>query len=125
MNKMKKNIEKVFRESHLLSSKQPAPVFSSDWQSRIMGEVRRVSRSAHASRNDEAPLNLFAFRLGWGILCFAFAVSAVFYMVGINSLHKTQNTSESSLLELVDQSVNSYDVNLFDETGKVKEGDLK
>ena len=125
MNKIKKNIEKVFRESHLLASKQSAPVFSSDWQSQIMGEVRRVSRSANAFRNDEAPQNLFAFRLGWGMLCFAFAISAVFYMVGINPLHETQKTSESSLLELVDQSVNSYDVNLFDETGKVKEGDLK
>jgi RNA polymerase sigma factor (sigma-70 family) len=53
-------------------------------------------------------------------------VSAVFVTVGKNSLNKTAEIGiTTSLWELVDQDVNTYDVNLFDETGKAKEDIVK
>ncbi len=126
MKKTNQKIEEVFKAAHLDAAKRTEPVFSADWQSRLMREVKCTAWSARATRDNEAPLNLFAFRLGWGMLCFAFAVSAVFYMVGINSLNKTMESGiKSSLWEIVDQNMNTYDVNLFDETGKSKEDTVK
>ena len=126
MNKTKRNIEEVFKASHLAAAKRADPVFSAGWEAGVMSEIEyAAARPAHTSRSDEAPLNAFAFRLGWAMLGLAFAVSAVFYTIGINALNKTESAGNSSLWELVDQSVNAYDVSLFDEKRKSKEGDVK
>ncbi len=126
MKKTIQKIEEVFKASHLAGENRPEPVFSADWQSRLMLEVKCTAWSARTLRDNESPLNIFAFRLGWAMLCFAFVVSAVFFTVGKNSLNKTAEVGiKSSLWEIVDQNVNVYDVNLFDETGKAKEGAVK
>ena len=126
MKQTRQKIEEVFKAAHITAGKRPEPVFNPDWQSRVMSEVRCISWSARTPRNDDAPLNLFALRLGWAVLCFAFVVSAVFVTVGKNSLNKTAESGiTTSLWELVDQDVNTYDVNLFDETGKAKEDIVK
>ena len=126
MKQTRQKIEEVFKAAHIAAKKRPEPVFNTDWQSKVMSEVRCISWSARTPRNDDEPLNLFALRLGWAVLCFAFVVSAVFFTIGKNSLNKTAETGiKSSLWELVDQDVNTYDVHLFDETGKAKEGDVK
>jgi len=125
MNKTKQKIEAVFKKAHLAASKLQEPVFSTKWQSRVMDEVVRSARPAPVLRNDDVPLNAFAFRLGWAMLGLAFVVSVVFCVVGINTLHKTESGSKSSLWEFVDQSVNTYDVNLFDKTSKAKGSDVK
>ena len=121
----KQNIEEVFKQAHLAAKKQPEPVFSPGWQSRVMDDVRRTARLENAPVNDEVPLNLFAFRLGWAMLGFAFAVSAVFYAVGINTLDKMEKTGDSSLWECVDQGVNASGLNLIDKTDKVDGGSEK
>lgn len=121
----KQNIEEVFKVAHLAAKKQIEPVLSSGWQARVMDDVRRASRLAKAPVNDEAPLNVFAFRLGWAMLGFAFAVSAVFYTIGINAPDKTENAGDSSLWEIVDKGVNSYGLNLLDTTDKVDGGGVK
>ncbi len=125
MNKTQQKIEEVFKEAHLAAAKRPGPVFSEKWQSRVMNKVIRSAKSTSVLRNNEAPLNAFAFRLGWAMLGLAFAVSVVFCVVGINTLYKTESGSKSSLWEFVDQSVNTYDVNLFDKTSNTKGSDVK
>ena len=124
MNKQQK-IEEVFKVAHLAAKKQPDHEFSAGWEARLMDDVRRTARLSQTTMSDESPLNVFAFRLGWAMLGLAFAVSAVFYTIGINALNKTESAGNSSLWELVDQSVNAYDVSLFDEKRKSKEGDVK
>ena len=126
MNKTKRNIEEVFKASHLAAAKRADPVFSAGWEAGVMNEIGyAAARPAHTSRSDEAPLNAFAFRLGWAMLGLAFAISAVFYFVGINSLYKTELGSKSSLWEFVDQNANVYDINLFDKTSKARGNDIK
>ena len=126
MNKTKRNIEEIFKASHFAAAKQADPVFSAGWETGVMSEIEYAAvRPAHTSRSDEAPLNAFAFRLGWAMLGFAFAISTIFYFVGINSLHTTELGSKSSLWEFVDQSANVYDINLFDKTSKAGGNDIK
>jgi len=124
MSKQQK-IEDVFKATHLAAKKRSDYEFSAGWESRLMDDVRRTARLSQTTMSDESPLNVFAFRLGWAMLGLAFAVSAVFYTIGINALNKTESAGNSSLWELVDQSVNAYDVSLFDEKRKSKEGDVK
>lgn len=125
MNKMRKNIEDVFKTASLAGTEQSEPVFSAGWQGGVMSEVRRIARSSNVIRNEDAPLNLFALRMGWAMLGLALSISVVFYFVGMHSLKNTRSASSSSLWEFVDQSVNSYDVILFDKTGNSERTDVK
>ena len=126
MNKTQRNIEEVFKASHLAAAKRADPVFSTGWEARVMNEIGYAAASpAHTSRSDEAPLNAFAFRLGWAMLGLAFAISAVFYFAGINSLYKTDPGTKSSLWEFVDQNTSVYDINVFDKTSKARGNSIK
>ncbi|MEI8244305.1 MAG: hypothetical protein WCI51_00660 [Lentisphaerota bacterium] len=125
MNKTKRNIEEVFKAYRLESAKCADPVFSAGWEARVMNEIGYAATRTALYRSDDVPLNAFAFRLGWAMLGLAFAISAVFYFAGINSLYKTDRGSKSSLWEFVDQSANVYDISLFDKTGKAGGNDIK
>ena len=124
MNKRQK-IEAVFKAAYLSEARRVEPTFDDKWQSRLMGDIRRIARSTPALQNDEAPLNLFAFRLGWAMLGFAFAISSVIYIIGINSLNKTDTKNETSIWEIVDQSANAYDAALFNKLDNLDGGDAE
>ena len=119
MNNTQK-IEEIFKSAHLAAKQCPAPILGTDWQTRLMNEIRIVARSEQVTENNDSVLNLFAFRLGWAMLVFAFAVSPIFYFIGINSLNKTEGVVETSLWELVNQSANIGDSIFLDETYSIE-----
>ena len=59
------------------------------------------------------------------MLVFAFAVSPIFYFIGINSLNKTEGVVETSLWELVNQSANIGDSIFLDETYSIEAEEIK
>ena len=127
---MKNNqkIEEIFKSAHLAGTKCPAPVLGTDWQKRLMNEIRIVARSQQVAENNDATLNVFAFRLGWAMLIFAFAVSPILYMIGtnsINSLNKTESVAETSLWEMVDHSTNIDDSTFLNETSSIETEETK
>lgn len=125
MKKSGNKIDKLFKAAHFAAANNNAPVFSAEWQSRLMNEIGYLGRLSSSSRNDETSLNIFAFRLGWAMLGFAFTAVALLYFTGIAPLYKVPESNRTSLLEMVDQSVNVYDVNFFDKTSGAGKGDEK
>ena len=127
MNKTQK-FEEIFKSAHLAAKQCPAPIFSTNWENRLMNEIRIVARSQQATENNDTALNVFAFRLGWAMLVFAFAISPVLYFLGINSLsslNKTESVTNSSLWELVDQNTNIEDISFLNETSSTETKEIK
>jgi len=123
MSQAKRKNEELFKASHLSRNESAPHSFGADWQSNVMAEVRKAAQVEMTNRDADAPLQVFAFRVGWAALGVAFAASMLCLAIG-TSLASKGTGSEPSLWTIIDRD-STYGMNQFNTDGKRESEDLK
>ena len=124
MRQAKRKIEEVFKAAHLFRKERAPHSFGSDWQSNVMAEVRKAAQVEMTNRDADAPLQVFAFRVGWAALGVAFAASMLCLAIGTSLASKEGAGSEPSLWAIIDRDA-TYGMSQFNTSEKRESEDLK